>query len=181
MTMRSSGFSIIEVMVSMLIVAFALLGLAALQTRAQQAEFEIYQRSQALLLVDDMAGRLRANHTIADCYVFADSIGSGTAAPTCTTYTPSDRRDRVDADLAEWTDLLDGAAEQIGAASVGSITGARGCITELEPNLYMVSVAWLGITPTLAPANDCGAGLYGDERLRRVVSTSVRVADLGAN
>ena len=51
---RNSGFTMIEVLVSLLVITFGLLGLAGLQTRMQQAEFESYQRSQALVLLYDM-------------------------------------------------------------------------------------------------------------------------------
>jgi type IV pilus assembly protein PilV len=178
---KPQGFGIVEVMVTMLIIAYSLLGLAALQARAQQAELEAYQRSQSLILANDMGGRLRANHTIADCYAVDGHVGSGVAAPACTGFAASARRDQVDDDLVQWVDALNGAAEQVGDATVGSITGARGCIVEAAPNTFLISVAWLGMTPTVAPENACGAGEYGDDdRLRRVVSTTVRIATLEA-
>jgi type IV pilus assembly protein PilV len=47
-------------------------------------------------------------------------------------------------------------------------------------DVYTVSVAWQGMSSTAAPpaALTCGTGLYGNEALRRVVSTTVRVANL---
>ena len=62
---------------------------------------------------------------------------------------------------------------------VGGIAGARGCIwADAAGEVFTVSVAWQGRSPTSAPANPCGQGLYGQETLRRVVSTTVRLADL---
>ena len=48
----------IEVLVTMVIIAFGLLGMAGLQMRMQTSEMESYQRSQALLLLNDMANRI---------------------------------------------------------------------------------------------------------------------------
>jgi type IV pilus assembly protein PilV len=44
----------------------------------------------------------------------------------------------------------------------------------------MVSVAWQGKTQTTVPAGGltCGAGLYGNENERRVVSATLQIANL---
>ena len=58
MPARLRGFTMLEVLISLLLVVLGLLGLLGLQTQAQVAEFESYQRSQALVLVSDMAERI---------------------------------------------------------------------------------------------------------------------------
>src|SRR4026209_1446790 len=52
-----SGFSLVEILVTLVIVMIGLLGLAGVQMRAHQAEMESYQRAQALVLVADMVDR----------------------------------------------------------------------------------------------------------------------------
>ena len=47
------GFSLIEILVTLIIVAIGLLGLAATQATMQQADFESYERAQALVLAND--------------------------------------------------------------------------------------------------------------------------------
>ena len=86
------------------------------------------------------------------------------------------------ADLAAWNNALLGTSEKKGTATVGAIIDARGCVTNPSPGLYVVSVAWRGLQPTVAPpaAYTCGTGQYTDERLRRVISVTLRIADLGA-
>ena len=61
---RSSqaGYLMIEVLITMFILAVGLLGVVGLQARAQQAETDSYQRTQALVLLRDMAARINANH-----------------------------------------------------------------------------------------------------------------------
>ena len=46
---RAGGFSMIEVLVTLIVVALGLLGLAAMQTQLQTADFEAYQRAQAIV------------------------------------------------------------------------------------------------------------------------------------
>ncbi len=58
-------------MVTVLILTVGLLGMAGLQSRLQVSEMEAYQRSQALLLLNDMASRLASNRNDAGSYVTA--------------------------------------------------------------------------------------------------------------
>ena len=51
---KHSGFSMLEVLVSIVIVAVGLLGMAGLSARSTTAEYEAYQRAQALILLSDM-------------------------------------------------------------------------------------------------------------------------------
>ena len=63
--LRQRGASLIEVLVTLVIVAFGLLGIVGMQARLQVSEMEAYQRSQALLLLNDMANRIAINRQLA--------------------------------------------------------------------------------------------------------------------
>ena len=177
------GFSMIEVLVTIVILSVGLLGMAGLQVRALTAQMEAYQREQALVLVKDIADRIDANRKNAASY--AGTIDSAAACPTGTT--------RAALDLAEWCDALKGVSEKAGAMAknVGGIIGAVGCVTQVSagsvpptpgapgaPAEYLVAVAWQGLDSTRAPAVTCGQGSYGDDKLRRVISLPVRIANL---
>ena len=54
---RQAGFTMIEVLITFIILVVGLLGLIGLQVRSQQAEMESYQRGQALVLMQDMIDR----------------------------------------------------------------------------------------------------------------------------
>lgn len=184
---RQDGFTLIEVLVAIVILIFGLLGLAGVQVRATQAEFESYQRKQALLLLQDMADRIQANRLVASCYALTTSTstgspyaGTGATLPTCTAGSLVQQA-VANADLTAWSSALLGAAEVQGGNNVGVMLGARGCVTADGGDVYTVSVAWQGMSPTAAPpaALTCGTGQYGSsDALRRVVSVTLRVATL---
>lgn len=63
-----TGASLIEVLVSVVIIAIGLLGLAALQNISLKLSYESYVRTQATFLAYDMIDRIRANPETAENY-----------------------------------------------------------------------------------------------------------------
>lgn len=188
---RARGFSLIEILVSLVIIMLGLLGLLGVQMRSHQAEMESYQRSQALLLLSDMVQRINANRKAARCYASTDAstgapyFGSGNATtPSCSAWGTATLQSRAVQDMTDWDGVLKGAAETDGGTSVGAMLGARGCVSyDTATDTYRVSVAWQGLAPTVDPATvdatlTCGRNLYGNEAQRRIVSTTLRIADL---
>lgn len=185
------GTSLIEVLVTMVILAFGLLGAAGLQARLQLADMESYQRAQALVLMDDIASRIATNRANAAAYVTgaANPLGTGTACPILGSPATLQQTDSV-----QWCNALKGAAELAGTTKLGAMLGARGCVEALTPttnNEYLVTVVWQGLAPVSAPPANiaCGANLYNgavgstssncaSDRCRRVVTTVVRIAGL---
>jgi len=175
---RNAGFSLIEVLVSIVILMMGLLGLAGLQTRALTMQMESYQRSQALILLKDMADRINANRANAANYVTATPMGTGYGACTATGAGSA-------GDLCSWNDALLGAAEVDSSGNnVGAMIGARGCVYQIAaaasgvPGEYLVAVAWQGLNITAAPAIDCGLNEYGNDAQRRVVALPMSLANL---
>lgn len=173
---RQGGVSLIEVLVSVVIVVLGLLGLAGLQSHATVAEMEAFQRAQALVLLQDMVDRVNANRLVKNQFT-SSPLGTGNAIQSCGTFEGWKR------DHCDLSNALLGAAEASGAtgAKVGAMVGARGCIELVNPSMprqYLVSVVWQGLSSTKAPATSCGAGEYGDDRMRRAVTATVTVACL---
>ncbi len=170
---RQGGALLIEVLVAILICAFGLLGFAGMQARATSSEFEGFQRSQALVLIEDMVSRMNANRAHAAEYVAAGLVGDGPLED-CTGLAAAPL------DLCEWGNLIRGSAERRGAAGVGAMISARGCITRpaTSTDRYVVSVAWQGILPTAGAASPCGSGdaSFPTETLRRATSSTVCIA-----
>jgi type IV pilus assembly protein PilV len=178
---RQHGTSLVEVLVTLVILAFGLLGVAGLQAKMGLAEMEAYQRSQAIEALTEMTERMSANTAQAASYVIAGTIGTGDIRPAnCTALSGPTR------DLCEWSNSLKGASEQKSAANVGGMLGAVGCITQVQAynpalgvckaGIYQVSVAWQGMNPTATPALACGQGTFGaNEAYRRVIAAAVTV------
>ena len=174
------GVMMLEVLVTLVIIAIGLLGLAGLQTRLQVAEMESYQRAQALLLLNDMANRIQTNQSVAGDYATGQTLGAGEDCPSAGSSQQAQ-------DLNEWCLALQGAAEKSGGNDVGAMVGGRGCIESVGANQYMITVAWQGLTPISAPPESvsCGAGQYDSaetkcngDLCRRAITTIVRIANL---
>lgn len=172
---RQRGGMLVEILVSLGIFSFGLLSFTSMQARGAAAEYEALQRHQAMVLVDDMVSRISANRSRADDYVSQGLIGTGEPQD-CSGTSGADR------DLCEWANLIRGTAEVRSGVRIGSMSQARGCITRAPDasSRYTVAVAWQGLSATGAPASPCGQGdaTYPQERLRRVVSTTLCVAQL---
>jgi type IV pilus assembly protein PilV len=171
------------------------MGLMQMQGRLQKSEMESYQRTQALILVNDMASRLAINRANIDSYLTTGLIpaylgAGGNATPCDSTFADGLQL----GDSGEWCRALLGAAETQAGSSVGAMVGGRGCVQNVDASVYMVTVVWQGLTPISAPPAEeeegvtCGANLYdlpagsacaaNADMCRRYVTTLIRIADL---
>lgn len=195
----NAGFSMTEVLITLIIVMVGLLGIAGLQAKAQVAELESYQRAQALIILSDIVDRMNVNREAVSCFAFTTDTTNGTpyigtaggghlGAPSCSASTSSYNTLAVNA-INDIDDFLQGAAETLaGGDNAGAMIGARACIsydntTEIAgkpgTGLYTVIVTWQGMSELIAPTNmNCAVGEYGTESMRRAVSTTVRLAAL---
>jgi type IV pilus assembly protein PilV len=177
---REGGATLIEVLVTIVILTFGLLGVAELQVRMHLAQAESYHRSQAVLLLQDMVDRVNANRSNALHYVTPLALGAGNTVQDCTEFTGAVL------DLCEWNNELLGTAESTATGQkAGGMIGARGCISNVVatmPREFVVAVTWQGLVPTAAPSyTACGEGLYGDERMRRALVARVTIGCLQNN
>lgn len=93
---KSNGFSMIEVLISVLVLSIGLLGLAGLQTIGLKNNHHAYMRSQATLLAMEIIEDMRANRNNALAGDYDTSFG--------TTHTGTTIEQ---ADLATWKNNLD--------------------------------------------------------------------------
>lgn len=168
---RQGGFSMMEVLVTLVITAFGLLGLAGFVTRSTAVSVDANQRARAVSLLSDMSNRLQNNKTAAPSYLTAAALGE--AEQDCGASVGAVR------DLCEWNNLLVGTNDAVTANAVQGLT-YRGCISQPTPGdpMYVVTVAWGSSIPGVPPADSCAQNVFGDDSLRRVIRTQVRIATL---
>lgn len=175
---RASGFTMIEILVTLVITAVGMLGLAGFVVRATTLSTDSIQRARAAVLVNDMAARISNGKAIAGTFVAADGTNlqlRGAGVVSCAGLANGPLQ------LCQWNNLLAGAND---GGSGAAFLGYRGCVT--QPNaadpLFVVTIAWGSMTPGAPPADQCGADVFGDEArgLRRVLRLQVRVATLAA-
>jgi len=114
------GFTLLEVLIAVVVLAIGLLGLAKLQTFGLHANHDAHLRTQATLLAYDITDRMRANRA-----AFLDASGNyitypgGTTSKQCewdgTTVDDCTPTEMAQFDLAQWrsrvtSDLPGGAA-----------------------------------------------------------------------
>ncbi len=182
----------LEVLVTLVILTFGLLGLAGLQAQILIAELEAFQRAQAVLVMNDMIDRISANRTYAASYVTTTPLGTGNVpAVACNDSTLTTEAMR---DQCEWGNALLGASEkkdgvivsgQVTGVKVGGLVNGVGCVELVtaenaaagtcQPGIYRVTVAWQGSNLTSIPSVSCGTGLFGNERYRRAISSQVSI------
>lgn len=124
------GFNLIEILVTMLIMAVGLMGIAALQFKGLQYNHDAYSRTQINFLAYDITDRIRLNRAAAATYVAEGAYTAGTAHTACDNTLGADK----DNDMNCWYDLIDAALP----------AGAIADITEPVANsgIYQVSIQW---------------------------------------
>ncbi len=93
---KNQGFTLIEVLISVLILGMGILGVLNLQTRALMDNQDAYLRTQAILLAYDMSDRIRANagiwqENMATVNVLTNNDAAGNVKGTykfCSSYDP---------------------------------------------------------------------------------------------
>lgn len=126
---KSSGFTMLEMLVSLVILSVGLLGVAILQTKGQQFNHMSYLYTQASYLAYDLMDRMRANETIAKTGEYQrqlpTELSNDCNKQTCTS------SQMVEFDLYSWKTLL----EQ-------TLPGGEAQIVWSSPN-YTISIKWL--------------------------------------
>ena len=122
---KNSGFTLIEVLIAVVILAGGLLGLAALQAASLKNNQSAYNRSQATQLAYDMADRVRAN--VAGVGTYTTILPSAaTAKPNCLTTTGCIQADMATNDLKEWDTAVKTLPSGEGIVCFDSTPGTSG-------------------------------------------------------
>ncbi len=133
---HSGGFSMIEVLVALLVLAFGLLGFALLQTMNLRFTQSANYRTQATNLAYDLLDQMRANRHLAASYAGSTGAsfnpGDVTAAQAASCSRPVGAAATIAANIARWECQVVRALGQ--SASAGVTYAANGNVT--------VTIAW---------------------------------------
>lgn len=101
---RQHGFTLIEILISVFILAVGLLGIASMQAQSLQFNFSAYQRSQATFLAYDIIDRMRVNkpQALLGSYNFALGAGPVSATDCQATGANCSTGDMANFDLTQW-------------------------------------------------------------------------------
>lgn len=153
----SRGVTLVEVLVSILVVSLGLLAMAAMQTSAMRYNKTSEMRAVATLLARDVADRIRANsiggvpqgtYTLNTAYGSAVLSGAATL-PNCADTSSCTGAEMATRDLAEWRNSL--WASLPGAAAWMVVNGTAAPMTA---DLW---IAWLDPGEVAATRADSGA------------------------
>jgi type IV pilus assembly protein PilV len=133
---RQSGFTMVEVLVALVVLAIGLLGIAALYLNSLQSGRTAIYRTEAVNLAADLADRIRMNRTAQAAYgtLYAD-VENPVAA--CATTGGCTDAELASTDLAAWK--ADIAQQLPGGQGQVTVTAPFGVD---EPATYVVSIQW---------------------------------------
>jgi type IV pilus assembly protein PilV len=136
--LRACGFTMVEVLVALVVLAVGMLGVASLFAISIHSGASALERLQAVSLAEDMAERIRANRRAGSTYAVtnttaSDNICVGAPSAPCTS-TQLARND-----VYVWQQQI--AALFPGASPVGTITVVDPGSPDL-PMTYTITVQW---------------------------------------
>lgn len=102
---KHTGFTLIEVLIALVVLASGLLGLAALQANGLRSNQTAYFRSQATQLAYDLADRFRSNLPARSTYATL-APASATSKTNCLTTTGCTPAAMAENDLFEWNNAV---------------------------------------------------------------------------
>lgn len=171
--LNQRGVTLIEVLIAMVLMAFGLIGIAALQTTAISSNVVSAQYTQASLLAQNMAERMRGNRTgvINNDYLrAAGTVGNPPANCASASCTPAQQ---AQWDLAVWyASAAPGVSlSNVPAGPSANLPGAMvsvSCATTCTPDsARIITVYWDGDN-TGAMGTGCNPSVSTDLRCFRV-------------
>ena len=151
---NTAGFTLIEILITLLILSIGLLGLAGLQTKGLQFDQVAYMRSQAAIKADDIADRMRANVLEAQAGIYDIPHGTPATSDADCAANVCDSVTMTDFDKTKWKTALAATLP----AGDGEITTAVSGIAAVPAVEATITIRWdesrKGATGTDCPNDD---------------------------
>lgn len=140
---RQNGFSLIELLIAILILAVGLLGVAAMQTYSVKATSNSNLRGIALYLANNMADRIRANRQGFEDGDY-DSMAGAAQVAACLTAAGCSPQEMANNDKWEWQQTVQTTLPG-GGVALGTAAG-----------VHSITVTWIDRVKQGAVAGDTG-------------------------
>lgn len=141
----TSGATLLEILVALVILSIGMLGVGALQTKALRSSQDSYFLSQAAFLADEMAERLRANHSSLtpassnyngiNAMTDYSSLPSSYKSMSCANGNVCNASDMAKYDIAQWLNAVNDGTRglPLGAAKITWSGGTATIILRWQP------------------------------------------------
>jgi len=128
---KQSGFTLLEVLISLIVLAIGLLGLAGIQAINIKDNLTAYNRSQATQFSYDITDRMRTNKIVIDNYLTSFmASGVAVAQAGCTVVGGCSAAQMAQNDLFEWNSTLNSL-----------IPSSRNIISK-SGDTYTITLSW---------------------------------------
>lgn len=172
------GVTLIEVLISVVVLALGVLSLVALQLVSKRNNADAEARSLAAHASSEILERMRMNRSDAALTAYVANAAAGIGRdqqggepnPSCVVGEDCTDTQLADHDIWLFEQLLDGLAEQVGGADTGGLINPTACITGPgTPGVYTVAVVWRSSIPlvdsdaTITACGNAQPALYGTD------------------
>lgn len=169
---RNTGFTLVEILITVIVLSIGLLGLAGLQISGLRANMSSEARSKATLLANDIIERMRANPLGVDANQYAgintDSLACDTdPSPFCSNTSSTAAENCTAAEMAAFDAWVWGcglpvpAGAQRGGVQNFLLNGTARVTCNPSPcvpgSAYTVTVSWSENSPTATATTSAGS------------------------
>ncbi|MBB1269241.1 type IV pilus modification protein PilV [Shewanella sp. SR44-3] len=179
----AKGFSLIEVLVSLVILLIGLIGIFNLHIVAKQGSFESFQQTQATYYIHTIISRMRLNNSELSNYAGTYTGSSVSSAKSCDVAigvvdlcTTAETRAW---DLYQWVRSFEGVNEKSASGvNIGGLDSVTACI-RVDGVSVLVVISWRGVRVTSDGAADdadtfvSGCGAANDRRRSLAINTVI--------
>lgn len=151
--MKESGFTLLEVLVAVLVLAIGLLGLAGLMASSIRNNQSAYQRTQATWLAYDIVDRMRVNRAVALANGYNTALGN----PAVCAANPALAGSVAVRDLTGWKTLLACALPE-----------GDGAVAVAADRTVTITVQW---NDSRGTGGDSANALQGDDQQQFQIQT----------
>ena len=143
---RVRGFSMVEALIALVIVAVGLLAIGQLALTAMRESSLALGRTRAVYLISDMIERIRANpdaEDAYDCAGYAEGPTEHGCTPSGAPASPCSARELAEDDLARWQTLARDSLSHVGSGSCDANVVYLAADSDSGPARYRIELSWM--------------------------------------